>query len=105
MNTTQQPIEALRDALQEFGTAETLEQLAAYSHDRYYMIDSIQHGLGNLQRDANEDPAAVLQELRDAFRLDVRKEADRAYFRLVLTNLITAADQVVTVYYRPQRNA
>lgn len=93
----------LQDALDLYGPIGLISELAEYNADHAYLINSIQNGLDNKERDPHEDPAQVLRELRERYAPDTDELNGRAWFFQAFVQVVEAADSVAALFQNAQR--
>ena len=94
-------LDKLYDTLYTYGAIELINDLIKAHEERTRIIASIQYGVGNIQREEDEEPSLVLKELRESYSADTIQEAsDRAWLLRNLCELIYGAEYVVNEYKR-----
>lgn len=94
-------LDKLYDTLYTYGAIELINDLVKAHEERTRIIASIQYGVGNIQREEDEDPRLVLKELRECYSADTEQEAnDRAWLLRNLCELIEGANEVDSQYRR-----
>ncbi len=98
---TQDALDKLSETFCAYGAMELINELIKAYEERTQIIAAIQYGVGNRQREENEDPSSVLKELRECYSADTAQEAnERAWLLRNLCELIEWANYVVEQYQR-----
>ncbi len=98
---TQDALDKLSEPICAYGAIDLINELIKAHEERTQIIAAIQYGVGNRQREENEDPSTVLKELRECYLADTAQEAnDRAWLLRNLCELIEYANDVVRQYQR-----
>ncbi len=84
-----------------YGAVGLINELIKAYEERTQIIAAIQYGVGNRQREEDEDSSSVLEELRECYSADTEQEAnERAFLLRNLCELIEWANDVVQQYKR-----
>ncbi len=98
---TQDALDKLSEPICAYGAIDLINELIKAHEERTQIIAAIQYGVGNRQREENEDPSTVFKELRECYSADTAQEAnDRAWLLRNLCELIEWANYVVKQYQR-----
>ena len=94
-------LDKLDEPLCAYNAIELINDLIKAHEERTQIIAAIQYGVGNRQREEDEDPRLVLKELRECYSADTIQEAnDRAWLLRNLCELIEGANEVDSQYRR-----
>lgn len=80
--------------LRRFSAVDYLTQLLAMDYEYKDLLHAIDAG-GHLEREADEDPAEVLADLRANYTPTPRQLAERAYILRCMGDIICIVDEIV----------
>lgn len=95
--------EHLQNALNVCGDAELIGNLIGQNCAYLFTVSDIRNGCGKSERDPNETPAQVLEELRETHEPDLGDINERMFTIRTVAEVIAAARKVVNLYKAAQR--